>query len=326
MVRRVLLLMVFAALGGAVWAQPAKPVDPEPTLDLDTLFEQGKALFEEYAPDEVKRHFAFPSREEFNRFAARLQRVLEESDLEALAAYAPEARAALAALQVLPGYEIHTDWLTERLDYVEAAEVAIRQPTPQPTPPRAPKTPVQTLPKQPRSAAVIPYYDLWLDRMQTRAAPPRAVALLPRLRPIFAAEGLSSALVWMAEAESSFNPGAVSPAGAKGLFQLMPATARELGLSTLLPDERGNPEKNAGAAARYLKFLHSRFGDWPLAIAAYNAGPGRVQRTLTAHQAKTFAEISPALPSETRMYVPKVLAILTVRAGVRAEDLAAPLR
>lgn len=322
MTRILSLLMVFAALGGAAWAQPAKPAEPEPALDLDALFEQGKALFEEYAPDEIQRDYRFPSREEFNRFAERLQHALEESNLEALAAYAPEARAALAALQVLPGYEIYTDWLTERLDYVDAAAVAIRQPTPSPLP----KTPKPTLPKQPKSAPVIPHYDLWLDRMESRVVPPRAAALLPRLRPVFSAEGLAPALVWMAEAESSFNPDAVSPVGAKGLFQLMPATARELGLSTFLPDERGDPEKNAGAAARYLKFLHSRFGDWPLAIAAYNAGPGRVQRTLSARQAKTFADISPALPSETRMYVPKVLAILTVRAGVGVEDLPAPGR
>lgn len=274
----------------------------------------------------MKRHFAFPSRDEFNLFATRLQRALEESDLEALAAYAPEARAAMAALPLLPGYEIYTDWLTERLDYVEAAAVAVRPPTPHATPSPAPKTPAPTLPQKPKSAPLIPHYDLWLDRMRSRVVPPRAAALLPRLRPVFVAEGLSPALVWMAEAESSFNPDAVSPVGAKGLFQLMPATARELGLSTMLPDERGNPEKNAGAAARYLKFLHSRFGDWPLAIAAYNAGPGRVQRTLSARQAKTFAEISASLPSETRMYVPKVLAILTVRAEVGVENLPAPGR
>jgi membrane-bound lytic murein transglycosylase D len=105
----------------------------------------------------------------------------------------------------------------------------------------------------------------------------------------------------------------------------MPATARELGLSTTLPDERTDPEKSARAAAKMLRQLHQKFGDWPLALAAYNAGPGRVQRLLTANRAKTFAEIAPSLPTETRMYVPKVLATLAVRAGVTPEKLAAKI-
>jgi membrane-bound lytic murein transglycosylase D len=72
-----------------------------------------------------------------------------------------------------------------------------------------------------------------------------------------------------------------------------------------------------------LHALHARFGDWPLALAAYNAGPGRVQRTLDKQRATTFAQIAPALPVETRMYVPKVLAVLQVRAGIM---LAGPAR
>ncbi|MBI3886809.1 MAG: lytic transglycosylase domain-containing protein [Opitutae bacterium] len=144
-----------------------------------------------------------------------------------------------------------------------------------------------------------------------------------RLRGIFSAEGVPPSLVWLAESESTFNPSARSPAGARGLFQLMPATARELGLSTTLPDERTDPEKSARAAAKMLRQLHQKFGDWPLALAAYNAGPGRVQRLLAANHAKTFAEIAPSLPTEARMYVPKVLATLEVRAGVTPEKLAA---
>jgi membrane-bound lytic murein transglycosylase D len=163
-------------------------------------------------------------------------------------------------------------------------------------------------------------------RVRNRPAPARAAALVPRLQGIFTAEGLPAGLVWVAEAESSFNPAAVSPAGARGLFQLMPATAAELGLRTRLPDERGDAEKNARAAARYLRQLHARFRDWPLALAAYNAGPGRVQRLLAERKAKTFAEIAPALPAETRMYVPKVLALVAVRAGVAPERLPPPAR
>ena len=161
----------------------------------------------------------------------------------------------------------------------------------------------------------MPYQDLWLRRIAARPAPATAQKYLPVLRAAFLAEGVPAELVWLAEAESSFNPGARSPAGAKGLFQLMPETAKGLGLSTWLPDERTDPAKAAHAAAQYLHALHGKFGDWPLALAAYNAGEGRVRRLLDARGAKSFAEIAPSLPAETRMYVPKVLALLQIRAG-----------
>jgi len=95
-------------------------------------------------------------------------------------------------------------------------------------------------------------------------------------------------------------------------------------LQTFLPDERADPEKSARAAAQYLRYLYGRFRDWPLALAAYNAGEGRVGRTLQAEKAATFAAIAEALPAETRMYVPKVLATIEVRAGVQPDKLAAP--
>jgi membrane-bound lytic murein transglycosylase D len=104
----------------------------------------------------------------------------------------------------------------------------------------------------------------------------------------------------------------------------MPETAKWLGLQTFLPDERTDPEKSARAAAQYLRYLHRRFGNWPLALAAYNAGEGRVSRTLRRENAHTFAEIAAVLPAETRMYVPKVLATIEVRAGVSPVQLAAP--
>ncbi|MBE34910.1 MAG: hypothetical protein CMI16_05045 [Opitutaceae bacterium] len=86
----------------------------------------------------------------------------------------------------------------------------------------------------------------------------------------------------------------------------MPASAKEMGLRTFLPHERNHPEKSARAAARYLRQLYHRFESWPLALAAYNAGGDRVNRMLNNNRATTFAEISVALPAETRMCVPKV--------------------
>lgn len=176
---------------------------------------------------------------------------------------------------------------------------------------------------RPMKAAPLPYYDLWLARVRSRPAPANAASLMPRLRAAFVAEGAPPELAWLAEAESSMNPSARSPVGAKGLFQFMPETARGLGLSTFLPDERSDPDKSARAAARYLRGLHTKFGEWPLALAAYNAGEGRVSRLLAARRATTFAAIAGALPAETRMYVPKVCALVTVRAGVSPDKIGA---
>jgi membrane-bound lytic murein transglycosylase D len=106
----------------------------------------------------------------------------------------------------------------------------------------------------------------------------------------------------------------------------MPDTAKAMGLGTFMPDDRTDPEKSARAAARYLRGLHAKFGEWPLAFAAYNAGEGRVARLLAAQRGKNFAAIAGALPAETRMYVPKVCATIATRAGVTPENIAAPRR
>lgn len=304
-------LWIIALLGTALAtaAEPPKAVPPPSNeVSSDDLYQMGKELFDTYASPEVKAEFEFPDKARWDAFAVRLQAALESNDLAGLAQYEPEARAALAALKTLPGNEDYTDWLEERLDYIEAAKQATRQPAP--PPPRI------------RPAQFIPHFDLWVRRLQARPRPAGADKLVPLLQPVFAAGRVPGELVWLAEAESTFNPAARSPAGARGLFQLMPATAKELGLSTFMPDERTDPKKSAGAAAQLLRSLHQKFGDWPLALAAYNAGAGRVRRLLDQNKAKTFAEIAAALPAETRMYVPKVLAILQVRAGVSLAGLA----
>lgn len=323
---------VLQALAVATVAQ--RP--PEQTADLtaaagelnpDQLYELGRVLFETLAPAEIKEQFEFPTREQWDAFAARFQGALESERLEDLAAFEPEARAALVALRALPGYDDYADWLEERIDYIEAAKEAVAEapPPPAPAPAPAPKPSPTPGPKKPvpaiRPGPAIPHYDLWITRLQSRPVPPRAAELLPVLRRAFAAAGVPADLAWLAEAESTFNPSARSPSGARGLFQLMPATAKGLGLSTFLPDERTDPEKSATAAAQHLRTLHVQFRDWPLALAAYNAGAGRVQRALDKKGAKTYAEIAASLPTETRMYVPKVLATLAVRAGVTPDKL-----
>jgi membrane-bound lytic murein transglycosylase D len=317
--------------------QPAPPNPPAPaapggaagrTLTPDQLYDLGKSLFDQYAPPEIKGKYDFPSREQWDEFAVKLQRALDGDSTEELAAYEPQARAALAALRALPGYGDYADWLKERLDLIEAAKLAARPPPSEIVP--APPVPLPGIPPGPPPVTthrpVMPYYDLWVERLRERPLPPNAAELMPKLRAEFSAEGVPVELAWLAEVESSLNPNARSPAGAKGLFQLMPDTAKSLGLSTWLPDERTDPGKSARAAAQLLLRLRARFGDWPLALAAYNAGEGRVSRALAAKKATTFTEIVPALPVGTRLYVPKVLATIALRTGVPPEKLAVPRR
>ncbi|MEO6002772.1 MAG: lytic transglycosylase domain-containing protein [Opitutus sp.] len=304
--------VVLAVLLGAASCTAANAAE-EPSIDK--LFETGKALFDQYAPDEIKEQYEFPSKAEWDEFAVRLQRALESNDVSELAVYENEARGALVAVRTFPGYENYADWLQERIDYIEASKQIPA--TVAPTPPKSGK-PVASL------DALVPNYDVWMKRMQTRPLPAQANSLMPTLRAAFVAEGVPAELAWIAEAESTLNPSARSPAGAKGLFQLMPDTAKNLGLSTLLPDERTNVQKSAQAAARYLRMLHGKFGDWPLALAAYNAGEGRVRRLLKQKNADSFAQIASSLPSETRMYVPKVCATIAVRAGMTPEKIPSP--
>ncbi len=342
--RRAGRTLFFLTLATTVAAQspvpaPAKAPPPgqaQPAPSTDELFEIGKQLFDQLAPPEIKAQYEFPSKEQWDAFAVRLQRVLEGGSLEELAGYEPEARAALDALRLIDGYEDYADWLEQRIDEMQGAKQALtpvappRQPPTRPTSPTTPPKPTQPGKKTPSatgprpSLSTLPHYDLWLARVRARPVPARAATLMPRLRAAFVAEGVPPEIAWLAEAESSLNPAARSPVGAKGLFQFMPETAKAMNLSTFLPDDRTDPEKSARAAARYLKTLHGKFGDWPLAFAAYNAGEGRVRRTLTAQGGKDFASIATSLPAETRMYVPKVCALIAVRAGVAPEKIAAP--
>ncbi len=288
-----------------------------------------QALWDEHAPAAVKAEYELMSAEDMLAWLNRIAEAGREGDLAAFAARAPETRAALAALRGLPEFADYAEWAGERLDEMEAAGEALAAPPPPapvPAPPVVPPTaPAPAPPRSVRPApSGVPFYELWRTRLAERRPPARAEALLPALKAAFAREGVPVALVWLAEVESGFNARARSPAGALGLFQLMPGTARALGLSLLPFDQRTDPDRSARAAAGYLRKLHARFGDWPLALAAYNAGEGRVARTLEAEGAKDFAGIVAKLPPETRLYVPKVLATVRVREGVEPSALVPP--
>ena len=124
-------------------------------------------------------------------------------------------------------------------------------------------------------------------------------------------EGVPTELQYLPVIESAINPNAVSRVGATGLWQFMPATAKGLGMEiNSLVDERRDPRTSSRNAARYLKQLHSIYDDWSLAIAAYNCGPGNVNKALrrAGGGKKDFWQIYNYLPKETRGYVPAFIA------------------
>jgi membrane-bound lytic murein transglycosylase D len=315
--------ILFSGGGFAAYAAQPAPPSAESSIgaETDALFQVGKQLFDHLAPAEVKAEYDFPTKEKWDALVTKFKRALEGDSLEELASCAAEGRTALSALRLMPGYKDLADWLEQRIDEFEGAKEVTSATKPPPPKAQTPKARTPTAPTQP-----VPHYDLWLGRVRNRPMPAGAATLMPKLRSVFAAEGIPPELAWVAEAESSLNPAARSPVGAKGLFQFMPETAKAMGLSTFLPDERTDPEKSARAAARYMRSLHQKFGNWALVLAAYNAGEGRVSRTLAKHGAKSYTAIADALPAETRMYVPKVCALIATRTGVPPGKLAAPLK
>jgi membrane-bound lytic murein transglycosylase D len=247
----------------------------------------------------------------------------QSTELEPWASHAEEAKATLKSMRQQTEWSDYVDWLGAQVEDMEVALDAAAQASVTFHLPPAPAANIKDAPAA-EPEQTIPLYDKWVERMKDRPPPARAKDLLPTLKAAFAAEGVPEALVWIAETESTFNPRARNPLGARGLFQIMPETALSLGLSVGVRDQRLHPTASARAAARYLKHLHGRFGDWPLAIAAYNGGETRVARTLKARRTTTFAGIAAHLPAETRLFVPKVLATVQVRTGLSPSELPAP--
>ena len=297
--------------------QPKQPAEPD---GLDALVEAAEAWAKDNIDDSVLATFGQVDRDRIRGLFAELEKRLHGDSVYDLDALRDSARAMLPLLLQFEDSAPYAMWLQNRLEYLDAADQFRRELTPKPPAPPKPGQP-QLAPPPP---TVAQQRVLWEKRVSLLREPAESHPIADKLKPVFAAEGVPSALVWIAEVESGFNAKATSPAGAAGLFQLMPPTAKSLGLSTWLPDERRHPEKSARAAAHYLRQLHRRFGDWPLVLAAYNAGEGRVAALLKKSNAKTFDAIAGRLPAETQMYVPRCEAVIRKREGVWLSELKAP--
>jgi membrane-bound lytic murein transglycosylase D len=305
---RVIGLLVLLLLSGRL----ARAQDE--TVTLDDLMQSAQEWARDNLDDDVLRALQNQDQAKVKQLFNEIQKQLQG---EYVVDLAPLRSAASAILPLLERYEEtlpYALWLKTRLDYLDVADqfrLIIKPPKAAPgQPPRRAPNPT---PQQER--------EFWIQKLAQRPWPDSAKSYVARLKAVFAARKVPPELVWIAEVESSFDPRARSPAGAAGLFQLMPATAKRFGLSCWPLDQRLRPEESAGATAKYLQYLHGHFNDWRLALAAYNAGEGAIDRLLQAHKAATFDAIAPHLPAETQMYVPRIEATLLRREGIKLDQL-----
>ncbi len=283
------------------------------TLTIDDALDAANQWAKENLDDDALRALQQVDRDKVKALFADIEKEFHGEYVVDVASVNETATAILPLLESSEETKPYAAWLKARLDYFAVAD-EIKRTTPAPK-----SSPGQTA-KPISNPSAQKERDLWTKQLAERPWPPAAKEYVADLKPIFAAQNVPAQLVWVAEVESSFNSKARSPVGAAGLYQLMPATAKRFGLKDS-PDERLEPEASARAAAKYFDYLHRHFKDWRLAMAAYNAGEGTVQKLLERNRAKSFDEIATKLPAETQMYVPKIEATVQKREGVSLREL-----
>lgn len=284
------------------------------SVTLDDLLQSAQQWAKENLDEDALRALNSADRQKVEQLLSNIQKELQGEYVIDLASLRSTAKTILPLLERYEETLPYALWLKTRLDYLDVAdELRIKIAPPKSKPGAPPKPAANPAPQLERQ--------IWIEKLSERPWPATAKPYVSHLKPIFISQQVPPELVWLAEVESSFDPRARSPAGAAGLFQLMPDTAKRFGLRTFPFDQRLAPEDSALAAAKYLQYLHRHFGDWRLALAAYNAGEGTVQNLLKRYKAHTFDEIATRLPAETQMYVPKVEATVMRREGLRLNQL-----
>jgi membrane-bound lytic murein transglycosylase D len=284
------------------------------TVTLPDLIQGAQQWAQENLDTNVLAALQDVDQRKVQQFFNDLQKQFQGDYVVDLAALKDTAETIVPLLESHPETRPYGAWLKAQLDYLQVAD-EIRLTIPPPN--------VETnQPPQPvPNPGPVTEREIWIKKVADRPLPPGARDYLARLKPVFTAQKVPPELFWVAEVESSFDAGARSPAGAAGLYQLMPDTAKRFGLSLWPRDQRLQPEDSARASAQYLKYLHDRFQDWRLALAGYNAGEGTVQKLLDRYKTRSYDDIARHLPAETQMYVPRVEATLLHREGVKLTDL-----
>lgn len=287
----------------------------EVTLDAGDMLDAAQQWAQDNLDEDVLDALQSVDRQKVAGFLESYNERLQSDYVPDVAQLKDVANSVLPLLDSYEETEPYAVWLRSRMDYFDvASELKTNLP---PVPPPA----ATNLPSAKNNPTFAQEEEIWIKKVAPRPWPKGADKVVPRLKKIFAEEHIPAELVWVAEVESGFDRRARSPAGAVGMFQLMPATAKSQGLSLWPFDQRKDTEASARAAAKYLRYLHEKFGDWRLAVAAYNCGEGTLRRMLQRHNAGTYSAIATRLPAETQFYVPKVEATLQKREGVSLAGL-----
>jgi membrane-bound lytic murein transglycosylase D len=221
------------------------------------------------------------------------------------------------AVEVLPDPESDAGFQSDPVTVSPLDDLAEAEPEPKKK--KKKKTPVVVV-KEPTYDIPIEVNDRvrgWIDRYSRQhktsfeAGLRRSGLYLERFREIFAEEGIPQDLVYMAHVESGYKTSAYSRAHARGVFQFIAATGRRYDLRIdYWTDERSDPELSARAAARYMSDLYDEFGDWYLALAAYNAGEGKIRRAIARSGKHDFWAIARTnyIRRETKNHIPAIIA------------------
>lgn len=177
------------------------------------------------------------------------------------------------------------------------------------------------------------YIRMYLKRMSTRLDAMLTLSeyYYPMFEEVLSRYGVPEELKYLTIVESAMNPQATSRVGAAGLWQFMYTTGKAYDMEVnSVVDDRRDPYKSTVAAARYLKDLYRIYGDWSLAIAAYNCGPGNINKAMARTGGKNFWQIYNALPQETRGYIPAFIAATYVMKfypehGLRPQRISLPV-
>ncbi|HLX94507.1 MAG TPA: lytic transglycosylase domain-containing protein [Verrucomicrobiae bacterium] len=289
--------------------------DDDDTVTLPDLIQGAQQWAQENLDTNVLNALPKVDDPAVQQFFRELQQRYQGDYVVDLASLRQTAQSVLSVLESSEDTRPYAAWLKAQMDYLDVAdEIRLTIPPPN-VETNQPPPPIPNPPPQKER-------ELWIKKVSVVPWPASARELVPELKPIFTAQKVPPDLVWVAEVESSFDRRALSPAGAAGLFQLMPDTAKRFGLSLWPRDQRYQAEPSATASAQYLKYLYDRFKDWRLTLAAYNAGEGTVQKLLDRYKAHSYDDIAGHLPAETQMYVPRVEAVLQQREGANLEQLA----